>query len=181
MTEAAQIIWREHANLKRVLDCLRAHLQACEGRPDVALLNAILDYIDGFVDTLHHPKEEHYLLPALIARDPGLALLGETLQQEHDQGAWMLADLRVRLEACANGPKAFEDLRDAAETYIEFELRHMAREDRGLLPVAREILREEDWAALDEAFTRNEDPLFGTVRQERFRVLFEAIMAMAPE
>lgn len=184
MTDAAQIIWREHATIARVLDCLRDHLRTCAesaAQPDPALLNAIVYYMEGFADALHHPKEEHYLLPALIRREPKLALLGETIQQEHVQGARMLTDLRHRIDACVTEPQTFEELRDAAEAYIEFELQHMAREDRGLLPVAMEVLSEEDWTALNKAFTRDEDPLFGTERQERFKVLFDAIMSMEPK
>ena len=180
MSEAVRVIWQEHANISRVLECLRAVISDSESAPDPDLLTAILDYMEGFADTMHHPKEEHYILPALIRRKPDFAILIQQIQDEHDRLGKTLSDLRRRLAAYRASPAELEGLRDDVEAYIEFQLTHMAREDRGLLPVALEVLTEEDWRAIDDAFARNDDPLFGADRQQKYDALFQTIMAASP-
>ena len=180
MSEAVRIIWQEHASISRVLQCLRAVMGNPEIIPDPALLTAILDYMEGFADTMHHPKEVHYLLPALVRRRPDLALLIQQVQDEHDQLSRTLSDVRRRVAAYRADPAELDGLREDVEAYVEFQLTHMAREDRGLLPVALEALSDEDWRAIDDAFARNDDPLFGAERQEKYDTLFQAIMAASP-
>lgn len=180
MSEAVRIIWQEHANISRVLECLGAVMSDPENAPDPDLLSAILDYMEGFADTIHHPKEEHYLLPALIRCRPEIAPLIQQVQDEHDRLLGMLSDLRRRLEAYRAGPAELDGLRDTVEAYVEFQLTHMAREDRGLLPVALESLSDEDWRVIDDAVARSDDPLFGADRQAKYDALYLAIMAASP-
>ena len=179
MSEAIRVIWQEHANINRVLDCLRATVSDSERAPDPDVLAAILRYMEEFADTMHHPKEEHYLLPALVKRRPDLALLVEQVQQEHDWLTRMLTDVRRQVDAFRTDPDALNALREAAEAYIELQLTHMAREDRGLLPIALEELTDDDWHAIDEVFQRNDDPLFGARRQKEFDTLFEIILSVS--
>ena len=57
--------------------CLRhsvEELQEGTRKPDFTVLFAILDYIEAFPDTYHHPKEEDYLFKALRRRRPDAAL-----------------------------------------------------------------------------------------------------------
>jgi branched-chain amino acid transport system ATP-binding protein len=180
MSEAIRVIWQEHANISRVLDCLRTMVNDSDGALDPDLLAAILNYMEDFADTMHHPKEEHYLLPALVKRRPDLALLVEQVQEEHDRLTQMLDEMRHRLDAYRADAKELDALRDEAEAYVELQLTHMAREDRGLLPIALEELTDDDWRAIDEVFTRHNDPLFGAKRQKQFDTLFEKIVAASP-
>ena len=180
MTDAVFIIGHEHANLATVLGHLRRVVTeiAEEGRaPDFALLGTIVDYIQGFPAVMHHPKEEHYLFPALIRRKPDVALMLEMVHNEHVRGAEMLAHLRERLPAYRDDPAQFEPFRRAALDYAEFERRHMAREDRELLPLALKVLHAEDWEPINATFQSNEDPLFGETRRRDFDALFQEITA----
>lgn len=179
MSEAIRVIWQEHANISRVLDCLRATVNETDRAPDPDLLAAILRYMEEFADTMHHPKEEHYLLPALVMRRPDLALLVEQVQEEHDRLTRMLTDVRRQVDAFRTDSEALDALREAAEAYIELQLTHMAREDRGLLPIALEELTDEDWRAIDDVFKRKDDPLFGAGRQKEFDTLFEIILSVS--
>ncbi len=181
MTEALQIIWREHADISRVLDVLDRLVSDASTPLDRPRLGAILDYMEGFADSLHHPKEEHYLLPTLLRRKPDLALLAQKVQEEHDQAAERFANLRRTLEACARDPGAEVAFRDMATAYSAFQRLHMAREDQGLLPIALEVLNDDDWAALNNAFTRQADPLIGTARQAEYARLYQAIVAPSRE
>lgn len=183
MTRAVHIIWLEHANIASVLACLRYLVSEIdEGRwtPDFQLLSDILDYMESFPEAVHHPKEEHYLFPALSRRRPEVAMLLERVHEEHDRGAEMLADLHDKLDAYEADAAMFEAFRDAARAYVDFERRHMAREDRELIPLAMKALSEADWAEIDAAFARNDDPLFGAERREEFDRLFRHILEFAP-
>ena len=161
MTDAVFIIGHEHANFATVLGHLRrivGEIAENGPAPDFTLLDAIVDYTERFPQTMHHPKEEHYLFPALIRRKPDLALLLEMVHNEHVRGAEMLALLRERLNVYRDDASQFEPFRRAALDYAEFERRHMAREDQELLPLALKILQPEDWEPINAAFLRNEDP-----------------------
>ena len=164
MNKAVQTIWREHANMASVLACLRYLLGEIEKdawAPDFQLLRDIIDYIEEFPEKMHHPKEEDYILVALARRRPESGTMLDKVREEHVKGAEMLADLRARLEAYESDPAAFDGFCAAARAYIDFERRHMAREERELLPLARRELSAEDWHEIETAFARNEDPLFG--------------------
>jgi hemerythrin-like domain-containing protein len=183
MTKAVHIIWLEHANIASVLACLRYLVSEIdEGRwtPDFQLLADILDYMETFPEVMHHPKEEHYLFPALSRRRPEVAMLLERVHEEHDRGAEMLVDLQDKLEAYEADAAMFGAFRNAAREYVDFERRHMAREDRELIPLAMKALTDEDWAAIEEAFSRNDDPLFGSRRRKEFDRLFQQILELAP-
>ncbi len=175
--EAIRILWREHSNILLVLNRFEELVSEAAGPLDLERVRAILDYMEGFADTLHHPKEEHYLMPALVRRKPDLALLVQKVQEEHDQGAAAMTELRHSFEACARDPEAATHFRALAKDYVEFQKRHMTREDWGLLPVALEILSDEDMAELTLAFTRPDDPLIGVAHQTEFQRLFDAIVS----
>jgi branched-chain amino acid transport system ATP-binding protein len=182
LTTAVQKIWLDHININSVLACLR-HLvaQIDEGgrQPDFGLVASIIDYMEGFPAKVHHPKEEDHLFPALLRRRPDIAPMLEKVRDEHVLGAKLLAGLRAALDAFERDPAKFARFQDAALTYDAFERRHMAREERELLPLAMAELRAEDWDRIDEAFDRNEDPLFGTGRKAEFEALFQHILNCA--
>ena len=92
----------------------------------------------------------------------------------------MLADLHGRLDAYEADAARFGAFRDAARAYVDFERRHMAREDRELIPLALKALSEADWAEIEAAFARDDDPLFGTERRKEFDRLFWHILDFAP-
>jgi branched-chain amino acid transport system ATP-binding protein len=175
--EAVEILLREHANIFRVLGCLEELISDVAVPLETDRLRAILDFMEGFSDTLHHPKEEHYLIPALVRRKPDLALLVQKIQEEHDESAAMTTDLRRNFEACLRDPDATAHFRALAKDYCEFQYRHMMREDRGLLPVALEVLTDEDMDGLNQAFTRADDPMIGAEHQNEFQRLYDAIVS----
>ena len=183
MTSAVQTIRLEHFNIGSVLFSLRYLIEQIEqGRwePDFTLLSVILEYMERFPEVLHHPKEEDYLFRAMQRRKPELAGLLGLVHDEHVKGARMLRDLRDALGCYESNPEGFEAFRDRALAYIEFERRHMAREERELLPMALDLLQEEDWREIDAAFAANDDPLFGAARRKEFERLTQHILNLAP-
>jgi hemerythrin-like domain-containing protein len=73
--------------------------------------------------------------------------------------------------------EAFEK---AVDHYVAFYLAHMALEEQQILPLAERTLDARDWAELDEAFTRNRDPLTGHEPEADYQALFKRILAAVP-
>ncbi len=183
MTSAVQTIRLEHFNIASVLTCLDYLLREIEqGRwqADFDLLSSVVEYLESYPEVYHHPKEEDYLFKALLRRRPESKYMLEKVHDEHVEGAQMLARLRGELEAYRRDGASFARFKQAATEYIGFERRHMVREERELLPLALKILHDEDWAEIDEAFARNDDPLFGRSRRREFQRLVDHILELAP-
>ncbi len=185
MASATEIIKSEHRNYIAVLQCLEGVIGDIEAKglqPDFALFHAVLDYIDGFLDSYHHPKEDQYLFRALRERDPASAELLESLEGQHQEGYLLLAGLKDLLAAYESGGGAGEAKAffDAFRVYHALEWKHMRSEEMEVLPRAREQLTEDDWTAIDKAFNDHEDPLFGDAPEARFAQLLHRIAEMAP-
>lgn len=185
MPEALRIIQSEHAGIWRLLstvDRLQQDLKAPGGRPETALLGNIFDYIEGYTDRMHHPKEDEYLFKALRARnDQSHAILDE-LQAEHRRGAEVMSELRALLRESASGDgQAVSRFREALASYVQHQREHIRKEETQVLPMARDSLEEEDWRRIDRAFLDNEDPLFGRTVRTEFRDLHSRIAQFVPE
>jgi hemerythrin-like domain-containing protein len=184
MHDAHRIICREHRNLVALLSCLKAlvrEAEAAERMPDFKMLEGFLDYLENYLNRFHHPKESAYLFPTLRRRDKSCEDLLSELESEHEKISPILARLRECLVACqAEGPSMLPALREAVEYYTRFELRHLTREEREVLPVAERLLRAEDWEEIDAAFRANEDPLFGANWRHEYERLFSEIAARSP-
>ncbi len=68
----------------------------------------------------------------------------------------------------------------AAQQYVKFYLDHMRTEETQLLPAARRLLTEAQWAELDAAFRADPDPLASGSREPAFDRLFTRIVLTAP-
>lgn len=188
MQSAIDIIHQDHVNLDQVLDVLEsevdrlpASLGPGDSRPDLELLHRIVYYIRVFPDRIHHPKEERFLFPMLAERAPELKEVIGRLQQQHAEGEDRLAALQAALKTVDDSyPDGLDELRTATASYIAFQREHMGLEERELLPAARRVLKSDDWPALDRAFARDSDPMFGANLETGFRALFERIKRSRP-
>jgi len=166
-----------------LLGCLEAVLENAENGvpPKNELLEAMIDYIESFMDRYHHPKEDEYLFRVLRKRDPSLESVLNNLREDHYQGRRRLEGVKQALaEYEEKDPGSLSWLRQTVAEYITFEREHIGTEEREVLPRARESLTHEDWEEINAAFGENEDPLFSDNRQRRFELLFNTIEHMAP-
>lgn len=187
MTDAIDIIQREHRAIAAVVHCL--HYVVKEVReehlaPDFELFHAIVHYIQDFPDRFHHPKENDYLFDALAKRSPGARKAIHDLMEEHEKGEKKTIDLQWKLEDWEKNPDdeakkaAFLD---AADEFVDFQRKHIGHEEQKIIPAAREHLTQNDWRRINEAFGDHEDPIFGDKPKEAFDHLFAKIVALAPE
>jgi branched-chain amino acid transport system ATP-binding protein len=184
--QALDIIQAEHRGMWRVasaMDALGQTLaQPQETRASAATIAELLDYIDAYVDKIHHPKEDEYLFRMLRQRDAGAASDIERLEREHRDGPRYRDELRrmARDVAQDNGADT-RALVSALASFTEHMRAHIRLEETTVMPAARKALSEEDWKAIDAAFLDNDDPLFGVRTRNEFEALKARIVALAPE
>ncbi len=179
--QAIQIIQEEHSKLWRVaitVNIVADELDAGSPVP-TPFFNAVFDYIEGFVDQAHHPKEDDFLFRLVRLRTDRAESLLAQLEENHQQGPDTLQALRSSLARASQGDcSAFTQ---AVRVYTQALKDHIRLEERELLPLAREVLLPEDWLEIDRAFLDNKDPLFGEQASEQYRELYHRIVALAPE
>ncbi len=181
---AIAVVQGEHRNLGSLLSCVRMLARDIEeqgSEPDFRLFHAVVNYLDSYLAQFHHPKEDRYLFPAVRRRCPQAAPILDDLEADHVRVVDLLHGLRRALAAYEyEGQGGFAAFRDALEEYIEFEREHARKEERSILPLAREHLTAEDWREIDAAFSSNADPLFGEDRQQDYEQLYKKIANLAP-
>lgn len=181
---AISIILDEHRSLAAVLHGLRHLAREMRDRgkpPDFRLLGAMLYYLDAFSEKLHNPKESAYLFARLRERTHEADEVIAELEKQHAESAQLGRDLDhalARLEAgMTDGVALFSS---AVEKLMDEAWRHMATEEKVLMPLARRHLSDEDWKEIAEAFGENGDPRFGAEPDHEFRDLFRRIVNLAP-
>ena len=182
--KALAIIRDEHRSIASVLNGLRYLVdEAGAGRipADYPLIQAMLGYIEAFPERLHHPKEDRYLFPALLARRPELQGVVDELEREHAAGRDAIEILKRALaDYCARGEAGQPSFAAALARYIDFHWQHMTTEEQRILPAAEQSLTPQDWAPIDAAFASNDDPLVGIDASREMRELFRRIVHLAP-
>ncbi|TNF90933.1 MAG: hemerythrin domain-containing protein [Gammaproteobacteria bacterium] len=180
---AISIIKSEHKNLGAVLYSLDKLIEEIDGgkHPDFSIFHGLLTYIDRFLDRYHHPKENHYLFPKLLARAPDTEALVRELGQQHSEGEILFVEMLKALSAYEfSGESEYPRFRDTVLRYTEFERNHAQLEEDKMLPRAREVLEPSDWEEIDAAFEENVDPMFGEQWDNEFSELLKNLINRLP-
>ena len=184
MIQALRIIEDEHRSLAAVLHGMLYMVREIRdhgAKPDFEALGAMIYYIDAFPERFHHPKEDRYLFPLLRKRFPKASALLDQLEEEHRIGAHKVRTLEQALTRYQNGGEdEFSRFAAAVDDYADFHWKHMSDEENEVLPLARNHLTPEDWAAIDAAFLGHADPLVGVETGAEYRALFTRIVNLAP-
>lgn len=177
------IIQNEHKSLGAVLYSLRRLVDEIDQgkHPNFEVFHGLLTYIDRFLDTYHHPKENDFLFPILEKRCPESSDLIAQLAQQHIDGEKYFIAMIKSLSAYEFAGKAeFPRFREAVYQYTSFEMDHANKEEKEILPIARKKLKPADWARIDAAFCDNKDPFFGAAAETKFSELYKTITALIP-
>jgi hemerythrin-like domain-containing protein len=182
--KAIGIIHDEHRSLAAVLYGMLYALREIRLRgapPDFELLDAMVHYVDAFSERFHHPKEDAYLFKFLNRRYPDAAALTGRLESDHRAGREKIRTLETAFQRYRRrGVAEFSAVANAVQAFAAFHWDHMRTEEDRLLPLARIHLSEDDWTAIDAAFTGDADPLFGVEAAAEYRALFRHIVNLAP-
>ena len=171
----------EHADFAKLLNLLEAQLRVFHSgeQPDYGLMLDIFYYLTNFPDRDHHQREE-LIFAKLAIRDPNTRAAVDELTRQHRTIAQNGARFLENLNAVLGGAIL---TRESVETpgleYIAFYRNHLKMEERELFPIARKLLDEKDWAAIDAAIESTADPLFGPRVDERFAGIHDQISRAA--
>jgi branched-chain amino acid transport system ATP-binding protein len=184
--KALDIIQAEHRGMWRVasaLDTLRdAMARGDDPRAAASTAGMLLDYVDAYVDRIHHPREDEFLFRYLRERDPGAADALGRLEREHRDGPRYRDSVRALVRDYEHGGGGrMDEMLKALGDFATHLRDHMRLEETAILPAARRALTAQDWEAIDAAFARNDDPLFGANVRAEFARLKARIVALAPE
>jgi len=186
LSATLRVVRDEHGTLSSVLRCLVLLMSEARRRdrlPEIALLRAMLFYLDEFSERVHHAKETQLLFPAIRARSGEAAEILDRLDRDHAYSREAVHELEHALlgvemmgrlpEGRARGDRFERALHD----YIARNLEHLEVEERVVLPLAERVLAPADWEALDAAFLAHRDPLGGSEPEAAYRPLFARIRA----
>lgn len=164
--------------MARLLDLLEGELAVygAGGVADFDLVRDIMDYTTSWPERYHHPKE-NLIFDKLKDKGGEAGALAAELVGEHELGEKLTREMAAAIGNVAQGAEIprplFERL---AREYLDFNRRHMEKEEAQFLPLAEAALSAEDWAAIEAALSAPEDPLFGARVEERYRRLLENML-----
>ena len=181
---ALYVIEDEHRTFAALLHAFRYLLREMRERgapPRHDALGAIVYLLDRYSERLHHPKESEFLFPLLRKRCPAAAPVLDLLDAEHRDGYEAMRRLEQSLTRYRHGGAAeFPSFAQAAETYIDHQYEHMRREEREVLPLARDHLTQDDWRSIDAAFAGDAVPKLDREAAAGYDVLLRRLVAMLP-
>jgi hemerythrin-like domain-containing protein len=177
-------LWQaEHRHFSRLLDLLERQVVAfhADNQPNFELMLDLVSYLRYFPDRYHHARED-IAFSRLAQRDPALKPMIERLMQEHRVIAAAGAELLKYLEQVVDDVVVERaSVEAAAATYLVYYRRHLALEDRDIVPRAEQLLTPEDWEAVVAAIPSGSDPLFGEDSDARYRELRRQIALESKE
>jgi hemerythrin-like domain-containing protein len=178
--DAIAMILEEHRSLKAIVHGLKHLLNEARtdgGQRNFKHFRALLHYIDAYPEKRHHPKEETFIFATLRRRTSAADRVLDELEQQHQRTEDQVARLHERFETFEAGETGgLAGFANAVDQYAETMWQHMAMEEKVLLPLARDHLTEEDWAAIADAFKENGDPAYVVASRDDLETFLNEIM-----
>lgn len=179
-----KIIKSEHRNLAAILYTMEKLIEEIDNgkHADFAIFHGLFTYIDRFLDRYHHPKESEYLFPRILEKSADSKDLIVKLGKQHAEGERMFTGMLKALSAYEfSGQQEYPEFRERVLEYVNFEREHALLEEQKILPLAKQVLDDSDWQAIDSAFSDNKDPMFGDEWSNQFSDLFKKLLNELPE
>jgi hemerythrin-like domain-containing protein len=167
-------LWHaEHLNFAALLELLERQLELFHKgmAPDYELMLDIMFYMTHYPDVLHHPKED-LAFAKIKERDATARGIVDQLAEQHARLKSSGDALALALDDIVNGSiTTREHVESPGRAYIAAFRNHMNCEETTILPLAAKVLQDNDWAAIDAAILRIDDPLFGKDQEGRYASL----------
>jgi len=168
---------REHINFSKLLDLLETQVSLFheDEHPNYELMLDIMYYLTHYADQVHHPEEE-VAFKRVAQKDSRMQPVVTDLTKQHQLIAGNGKTLTEQLDAIViDSMVTRQSMESSARTYILHLRNHMNLEETALFPTASNVLRVEDWAAVDAAIKSRQDPLFGQIVDKRYEALHQQI------
>ncbi len=160
MPRAIMILQQEHKSLAKLLVLMRRLANELDdGRfPDIELLQEIGEYLSGYPELCHHPKED-LIFQRLQEIHPEILMPELDLPSEHRQLSGLIESYVLSLRdygGNATGNALAGTMRELVDSYEH----HMLMEEQLFFPISISKLASDDWAAIGYAVSEQDDPLF---------------------
>ena len=178
MRHVIQDLRIEHASMERLLRILETQTEAFQagGKSDLAIVQDILLFFLDFPDQCHHPKED-LLAQKLLELSPARAEpLRDLIRQHKELGLATQRAAATMRSVRDEGEFSRDEAARTVREFIDAQRHHMEMEEIHFLPLADELLGDEELKALDAEIFRIEDPLFGREVEEHFQMLRDYIV-----
>jgi len=178
MTQILDRLHQEHKQISQLLDLLDGILAKFHlgQEPDYEILSELLQYMEEYSDQIHHPTEE-------LIRDR-LRLAGQNqpyldvLTRQHEALNEMTRNFRQAVEGVVSGEVQRRDQVEAYGREMVTTLRdHLNIEEAEAFPLARKVLKDDDWEAINAEVARSIDPLLSETDLKRIRTIFQHLSA----
>ena len=177
MTDYIAKWYREHLNFSKLLDLLETQINLFheDKHPNYELMLDVMYYLTHYADQVHHPEEE-VAFKRVEQKDSQMEPVVTDLTKQHQVIAENGKTLTEQLDAIViDSMVTRQSIESSARTYILHLRSHMNLEETALFSTASNILRGEDWAAVDAAIKSRQDPLFGEIVDRRYEALHQQI------
>ena len=142
---------RDHAIIETFLDRFVGFCRLIEKEEPIAVsLQELVAFIENFIETFHHTREERVLFAHLRKVDVRQGYLGRRLTHDHEDGRHHVEGMRRVLEL-RNAEERASFLWNAMG-YAHLSRDHLGYEERELYPHIATLISPEDDAALLAAF-----------------------------
>jgi hemerythrin-like domain-containing protein len=180
---AIRLIKDEHRSMAAVLraaEYVVGKAVSTGNPPDFKLLRAMLYYLREFPERRHHPNEDRVLFARIKATTHEADAAIAELEDEHQRGDRMLQSLTIALDNWEAGAADGRLFAEMLAGYASFYWAHMEKEETRVLPVAEDVLSNQDWREIHAVFESHEDPMFGEDIADDFGNLFTRIIRLVP-
>jgi len=183
MTAVIETLHEDHRNIARLLAALEHQIQifADAGQPDYDVVVGVADYFLDYPDRCHHPKEDAIVERLRLAHPDAAAAVADLIGEHvavHERALRFRQTVKDLLND-TDIPRA--EIVDSARRFIEFQWRHMRKEEMTFLPLADLLLGPDDWRAIEAKLSARTDPVFGGRVEAMFKTLSERLLAWEAE
>ena len=182
MPQSLRNLQLEHQNLGRLLDIMDEWIGdfSVSQAPDYRLLQIIADYLLGYPDEIHHPKEDLVFLK-LQRRDSSAASTLSRLLDEHRE----LREITQEFSAIVGNSteqtaSSVNQVLQATRRLVGYYRQHIEMEEKHFFPTAERVLTKGDWADIDFAFSKRTDPLLDEA-ETKYKNLRAKILRISKE
>lgn len=169
---------QDHVNYSKLLDLLDEEIRLMEtpdGNPDLYKMYMIMKYMHHYPDIYHHPHEEIIFNHLAGVDFPEKEIINE-IAKEHDHLTRLggqLEDILRNIINCNIYPK--DKIIEPARKYITSLKQHMDIEEGKIFPVIKQLMKKDDWEAVQNQVEHIHDPLFGEVISDEYSSIYESI------
>lgn len=174
---------QDHARLAKLLDLFEDLLNRFHGgaEPDYDLMCEMLEYMDDYSDTVHHPTED-LIFQRALERGAERRDVFDVLMRQHGLLGQLSKRFRQSLDGIIHEEVLLrEDVEAHGRELIGTLRAHMHLEDEEAFPIAIAHLSAEDWTELEASAPSTDDPVFGTPDPMRYRALYARLSAQAKD